>query len=302
MSGYTYQWKYNDNNLSGAINNEYAATLSGDYSIQVTNTDGCNALSDAIKIAVSDPPPINKITALNDTNICQGQQVILEVPYDPQYTYQWKLDGITVYDATNSTIYAEKEGLYTVNIANNKCVVSTDPMEIKYKPGLQKPNLLAFGINPYYFVCDIENARIYRWYHDGHLVLENNSNVYWAGSRMGEYYVEVNDGGACFVPSDKVVIPLIPTRTNQPGVENGFYVYPNPAHYNTVIFYSGHYVGKVTVRIYDMEGEVLKEQEIMKHDADFSEKIELSEFNPGIYVVMLITDQVVLITRFLVIN
>jgi hypothetical protein len=302
VSGYTYQWKYNDNNLSGATINEYAAGLSGDYSIQVTNTDGCSAISDATKITVSDPPPINEITALTDTIICQGQQVMLEVPYNEQYTYQWKLDGINIWGETGSAIFAEKEGLYTIAIGNNECIVTTDPKEIKYKSGLPKPELLTFGTNPYYFVCNIEDAGTYRWYRDDHLISENNSNVYWAGILMGEYYVEVNDGGECYVPSDKVVIPLMPTGISRPVAENGIYIYPNPAQQNIMIFYSGRYIGNVLVRIFDLDGGVLQEREIMKHHADFSEEIELPGFDPGIYILALITDQAMMITRFLVID
>lgn len=44
-AGYAYQWYYNNTPISGATGQSYVATLSGYYSLSITNTAGCRAIS-----------------------------------------------------------------------------------------------------------------------------------------------------------------------------------------------------------------------------------------------------------------
>ena len=44
-AGYSYQWYFNGIPISGAIGQRYIATLSGSYSLSITNFDGCRAIS-----------------------------------------------------------------------------------------------------------------------------------------------------------------------------------------------------------------------------------------------------------------
>ena len=174
------------------------------------------------------------------------------------------------------------------------------PKQIVYKSGLPKPTLYAFGPNVWYFVCSIDTAKVYQWYYNGTIVARNNKNIFYAGTNLGEYYVEVNDLGDCFVPSNKVVIPLVPTGIDQTGGENKFYVYPNPTAGIIRIFYSGLWSGRTRIKIFDAEGRIIKEQVINNGTAYFSEEVELSGFTPGIYILELNTDQVTMKTRFLI--
>ena len=41
----TYQWRLNGNNIAGATSNKYIATQSGSYSVRLTNSTGCVAIS-----------------------------------------------------------------------------------------------------------------------------------------------------------------------------------------------------------------------------------------------------------------
>jgi hypothetical protein len=193
-----------------------------------------------------------------------------------------------------------EEGLYTVNVAHNNCPVTTLPKEVIFKPGLPKPTLYAYGPDYWFFVCDNRHAKIYRWYCNGSLVAENDKSQFYAGINLGEYYVEVNDGRECFVPSDKVVIPLDQTGMVQTEAEHDFYLYPNPTNGNIQIFYSSPFSGRIVIRIYNVEGEVAKELEIHKEQYYYTEQMELSGFRPGMYIMELYSDQVIRRTRFLV--
>ena len=48
----TYQWLLNGSNISGATSNSYTATQTGSYSLMVTDTNGCMAVSNAVTITI----------------------------------------------------------------------------------------------------------------------------------------------------------------------------------------------------------------------------------------------------------
>lgn len=54
-SGYTYQWKKNDNNITGATNQHLAVTDNGDYSVAIT-ANGESAVSNVITITLQNKP------------------------------------------------------------------------------------------------------------------------------------------------------------------------------------------------------------------------------------------------------
>jgi len=51
-TGLTYQWKKGGNNIAGATNKNYTATLAGVYKIKVANSYGCSKLSTGVTVTV----------------------------------------------------------------------------------------------------------------------------------------------------------------------------------------------------------------------------------------------------------
>jgi hypothetical protein len=94
-SGYTYQWLKNSVNISGATGASYIASVSGSYTVIITNSFGCvSAVSNAIAVTVQDNvppviPTLNPITAEcfasaptpNATDACTGN--VVGVPSGP---------------------------------------------------------------------------------------------------------------------------------------------------------------------------------------------------------------------------
>ena len=48
----TLQWLLNGSNISGANANSYTATATGSYSLSVTDTNGCTAVTDTVNITI----------------------------------------------------------------------------------------------------------------------------------------------------------------------------------------------------------------------------------------------------------
>jgi PKD repeat protein len=301
ISGYDYQWKKDGLNLTNKNLSYLVIKNRGNYSVVITNPQGnCKDTSAVIPVSMRETPPKVTITADSDTNICQGGSVYFNVPFNADYFYQWNYNGIPILNATSNGLYAEKEGSYAVDVSNGGCNTLSYPKQVVYKSGLPKPTLTARGPNVWYFICSIEHAKLYRWYYNGNLVAENDKNLFYAGTNLGEYYVVVNDGGECYVPSDKVVIPVVYTGAEQTEAESDFYLYPNPTNGNIRIFYSGPFMGQMVIRIYNTAGEVATEKKICKDREYFSEEMELSGFVSGVYIMELYSDQIIIRTRVLV--
>ena len=203
-------------------------------------------------------------------------------------------------DATSSTLYAQKDGWYTVEVSIGSCTTTSQSIQLIYKSLMPKPVLYAYGPDYWFFVCDIRNAEKYRWFYNGNLLAENRNNQYYAGTDYGRYHVEVYDGGDCYIPSDTIVIPLVPAGIGELSSEKKLYLYPNPAREKIWIFYSGSNTGRIQIRIINAEGVIAKEQESWKWAVDFSEDMDVSELKPGIYIMELRPDQVLLKARFII--
>jgi hypothetical protein len=73
----SYQWYFNGNEIVSATSDVYIATQSGNYTVQVTDTNGCRALSNQLQV----------VTAINDL----GADVSLDVYPNPNATGNWQL-------------------------------------------------------------------------------------------------------------------------------------------------------------------------------------------------------------------
>src|ERR1043166_101350 len=103
--GLTYQWRFNNNNLSGATNATYSLSSAqpssaGQYSVLVSNISGV-LLSDPAYLVMTAPSitsdPLNQ-------RIHFGDNVTLSagISGDQPLTYQWRKNGSNVTGGTNA--------------------------------------------------------------------------------------------------------------------------------------------------------------------------------------------------------
>lgn len=129
---YTYQWYRNGNILPGATGNTYSTNKSGNYSVQVSSTGGCSAVSEITTIAVQ-PKPNATITNLDGvTNLCIDPSIQLKANNGGGYTYQWYFNGSPIADATGLYFAAEAAGQYKVKVTNGSgCNRTSAPINIE---------------------------------------------------------------------------------------------------------------------------------------------------------------------------
>ncbi len=115
---YTYQWKKNGTDISGATENAYTAVKTGTYQVYITSGD-CSVLSEEIEIIVH-PKPKATISNPDITNdLCTDSSIKLKANSGSGLTYQW-YDGATAISGATANIYfATTPGNYKVKIMNS---------------------------------------------------------------------------------------------------------------------------------------------------------------------------------------
>src|SRR5205814_2212419 len=101
-------WQFNNSPISGATNNAYTVAGAqpadaGIYNVRVTNVAGI-ILSSNASLTVLFPPSI--LVQPQSQTVFAGSDVLLSVTVtsSPPSTYQWKLNGKNLADATASTL------------------------------------------------------------------------------------------------------------------------------------------------------------------------------------------------------
>mgnify|MGYP005749316913 CR=1 FL=1 len=122
--GLTYAWFRDGVAIANATSANYTATLSGNYTVNVTEESGCSKLSAAVTVTANPVPPTSvSISRDINLNVCLGQnfsQTLRAVSSTTHssYTYQWFKDGIAIPNANSSTYAATENGSYTVTLSS----------------------------------------------------------------------------------------------------------------------------------------------------------------------------------------
>ncbi|WP_165836351.1 T9SS type A sorting domain-containing protein [Taibaiella soli] len=101
-NGYSYQWYKDGNPVYGATSISYTATTGGYYTLIVTASGGCNAVSAGVTVVIT--VPTTPIISMNGT----------ELSTTGFASYQWYKDGNPIPGATNATLTVTTNGYYTV--------------------------------------------------------------------------------------------------------------------------------------------------------------------------------------------
>jgi hypothetical protein len=134
-NGMTYQWFLNGAAIANATSNSFEASQAGNYTLMVTNADGCRKTSTPVAVTVSQLPTVYNIAAASSTELCVGEaiSVLLRATSDitTGITYRWFKDQTLIPGATAATYTATSTGSYTVEYANTICgAVTATPVVI----------------------------------------------------------------------------------------------------------------------------------------------------------------------------
>lgn len=134
--GDSYSWKKDGVLIPGATSRTYEATVSGSYTVNVTNAGGCSGESLPTVVTVNNNPTVN-VSPSGTTYICppNGNAVLTA---SQSSIYQWMLNGTDIPNATQQVYTATAVGNYSVRVidlfgcsaVSDEITVATNPPEI----------------------------------------------------------------------------------------------------------------------------------------------------------------------------
>jgi len=287
---YTYRWLLNGVGITNAVYPDYKATLTGNYSVEITNTKGnCKTISSPVTVTRLDMPAAPVIVTLNYTSgqCLSDNPITLSVDQPVTgYNYQWKRNGIPVNDATMSQLSGYlPEGDYSVVAGLSTCRTESAVKTIIYDEAPDKPLIHAEGPVVWYLACSNDSAAQYRWYYEGEQIPGAHNYICVANQELGEYYVSIANIRGCFTSSDIIKIPPDAIGVQDVDAFTGLKIYPNPTHGIFVIEMNNQIMGQVIIKIFDQTGKEIFNQKKIKMTYDFIIEADISRQGKGMFIV-----------------
>ncbi len=211
-TGYTYQWKRGALDIVGATSSTFNASVTGIYTVIVTNAGGCSATSAGLNVVVK-PLPAATITAAGPTTFCSGQNVLLKANTGTNYTYQWIRGATPIPGATQANYSASQLGFYTVIATNaSGCSVTSAAIAVSVNP---LPVATITPTGPLTF-CSGQNVLLrantgtnytYQWKKAG-INIAGAIQASYPATTSGAYSVVVTNASGCAVTSSAVTVTV----------------------------------------------------------------------------------------------
>lgn len=192
-AGTSYLWS--NNATTSSIN----VSSSGNYTVQVTNANGCSATSSATQVIVN-PLPTATITPDGNTTFCQGDSVLLAA--NTGASYLWSNN------ATSQSIYVTAAGNYSVTITySGGCTGTSSAIQITINPLPSPPVITADGNTTF---CQGDSVVLTSSSSAGYLWTTNETSQSITADTSGNYIVTISDVNGCRASSAPVTVTVNP--------------------------------------------------------------------------------------------
>ncbi|MEO5570124.1 MAG: T9SS type A sorting domain-containing protein, partial [Bacteroidia bacterium] len=216
-SGTTLQWQWNGIDITGATDSLLYAYSGGDFTVVATNSCG-SATSAVFSITVNSPPVIPVVNA-SASSVCAGDSILLTASGTAGYTLQWQLNGIDIPGATDSVLYVNTSGNYTIS-ATNTCGTSLSAISTVTINPLPAMPVITQGFDTLY----ASGAGPYQWYFNG-VLIPGATLSYFVVTQNGNYTVMVTDANGCSITSS--LFNYTSVGIHELSI-SGIHIYPNP--------------------------------------------------------------------------
>ncbi len=235
-TGLTYQWQRNSTNITATAAG-YNATISGSYTVIVTDANGCSNTS-ATEVVTVNPSVVPSVAlSASQTTICSGDFVTFNAtPTNggTAPTYVWKknnvvISGQTTASYTTSTI-ANGDQFTVVMTSNANCAnptTATAPLvNITVSAAVQaiagitaNDTSLCAGQNLLMLANNVQGggtSPTYQWYKNGVLIIGATNITYnTTTAANNDYYtVEMTSNSSCAIGSPAMSSPQFVTVQN----------------------------------------------------------------------------------------
>jgi large repetitive protein len=221
-SPYTYQWKKDGVNI-GTNQNFYNATVSGNYSLDVT-LGTCTISSLATPVTIGNSTP-TIVSSPSSNKLCDNGYVTLNTNLGNTFVHQWYKDNVLIPNINTRSYTATTAGNYTFTATQGACtyssaaavpVTTTSSLvsSIGYIGGFissSNNSLTACsGSNTTLSVTPKAGIYQYQWKNAGAVIAGANTATYQA-TASGTYSVDITTLGGCVVASQPFTFDLSTT-------------------------------------------------------------------------------------------
>jgi hypothetical protein len=269
----TYLWNFGANAIPSTATGlgPHLVTYvgSGLSTASLTINDGITStytLPNPISVSAN---PIASLTVNGSTNICAGDSVQLSTNNGIGYTFEWRLNNVTISNAQNADYYANAGGFYKVAISVNGCTTISDSVLINYS---NVPALPIITFNANQLSSNYPNSN--QWFLNG-VLLPNDTLSLIDISSNGNYIVCYTNANGCSACSDPFVITSLNNNINQ----NSFVIYPNPINEIVHIKNANNISQLINVELYDNTGKTV----YFNARYNTNDEIKLTDLAKGVY-------------------
>jgi len=206
IPGYNYQWKRDSKNI-GINSSTYEAKLAGNYTLVVSDSRGCSAVSsNSVTVADVNSQITTTFRVNGPVAFCQGGSVTMSVTNNPDYTYQWTRDGSDIANATINSYTAQTAGVYALKVTNiSGCRNKTEDISVTVSALPEIPLISASGNLEF---CQGDSVILsiasipgysYHWKLNGVAIGSDKNSL--SAKNSGTYTLTVSNAAGCSVVS-----------------------------------------------------------------------------------------------------
>lgn len=291
-TGYTYQWKLNGSDISGATASTYNATTGGNYTVFINSSCG-SATSPATTVNVNSVTA--SITPSGTTTICAGFNTTFSANTGFNYSYQWYRNGGAIGGATSSSYIASSNGSYTVVVSQGGACSATSAASVLSVTNNPTPSISPAGPvtmcagQTTTLTANTFAGVIYQWQKNGMDISGATAQTYGA-TTAGSYRVkETANGCYKYAPAVSISINcrLAEINSTSGSISHGnINIHPNPFISSAEISLTGITdLKNIQIVLIDILGKEVKRLENIAHAEVTLEKGSLF---PGIYFLQVI--------------
>lgn len=301
-SGFIYQWRLNELNISGATTSSYSAAASGNYDCVVSNTCG-SAASNVITVTANSVPSTPASITGQAGGVCgaTGTYSVAAVPFAT--TYNWTVPaGATIASGQGTTsinvsfISTFISGNIFVN-ASNSCGTSGASNRtvtgIPAQPGpISGPTSVCQNQNNViYSIAPVPGATSYTWTKPPGAVFNSGQgttsvNIRF-GKKSGTVTVKANRScGSSAVRSLSVAMPCRIEAYDISETELDVNIFPNPSPNDFTFVINSSENNSCSINIFDLTGRVVEVHQDISADKEFKCGARLTD---GIYYAEIIS-------------
>jgi hypothetical protein len=269
------QWYKNGIAITGAISQTYTVASAGSYTTKIISGTCTSAISNAIDVAVNNPPAIPTITASGNTTFCQGSSVTLTS--SATSGNQWYRNNAAINNATAQTYQAAPSGTYQVKVTAANCTSISDSVVVQVNTIPATPAITQSGN-----ILSSSAASGNQWYLDGNAISGANGQIY-APAASGTYTVRVTLNGCN--SNFSAGLNFVVTAIISPTLDFSIIIAPNPVTDHLKIHFNGS--ARLQISVIDNSGKYLVQSIGFNHDYD----LNMSRYSAGIYLVEIINSR-----------